>query len=436
MNLSGWGRYPRGATRLITARRPADLDGLLTNGPLIARGAGRAYGDAAIGPGATLAMGGLDRMMSFDPASAVLTVEAGVMLGDVVAAFLPRGYFPPVVPGTRFVTIGGMVASHIHGKNHHAVGGFGRHVTSFTLLGPDGVASVCSPAENPDLFRATIGGMGLTGVILDVSFKMLPVETGFIRQETIVARNLDAALAAFEQARGWTYVVAWIDALATGASLGRSLIYLGEHARRDEIGDARSAPPRPSRAIPIDFPDFTLNRLTVSAFNAAYFQAGLWKQGEQIVPVHPYFFPLDGIGDWNHVYGARGFVQHQCVIPKAHGRQALGEILELVSAKGSPSFVSVLKLLGPDDAGLMGFPMEGYTLALDFPASHQTLDLLSEIDRRLIGYGGRLYLTKDARQSRETLAAGYPNLPAFRALRKNTGAGSRFVSLLSERLAL
>ena len=438
MLTAGWGGYPRAESRWLWGRRTGDIGGLLKDGPVVARGAGCAYGDSAIGGDATLMMGGLDRMISFDPETALLTVEAGVRLKDVIRAFLPRGFFPPVVPGTQQVSIGGMVASHIHGKNHHAVGGFGAWVDSLVLVGPDGRSARCAPDENAELFWATVGGMGLTGVITEVSFRMLRVETGFIRQRTIVAPNLAAAMAALDQSGDWTYAVGWIDTLARGAHLGRSLIYLGEHALAAEAqgqGDPRPRD-RPRISVPFDLPDNTVNRLSVRAFNSAYYLAGASAPAERLVPLEPYFFILDAVGDFKRVYGRRGLLQHQCVIPRAHGRRVLAEVLDLIARLGCPSFLAVLKLLGPDPSPMMAFPLEGYTLAIDFPASRQSFDLLDAIDERLRAVGGRIYLTKDARQSRETLEAGYPGLGAFRDLRRSAGLSKAFKSRQSERLDL
>jgi FAD/FMN-containing dehydrogenase len=436
MLISGWGNYPRWDARLLTARDPDELPRRLAeSGAIIARGAGRAYGDAAIGSDTTLLMTGLNRMIAFDSVTASLTVEAGVTLAEILEAFVPRGFFPPVVPGTRYVTVGGMVAANVHGKNHHKVGGFGSHVERLTLLAADGSQLVCSPCENADMFRATVGGMGLTGVIRDVTFRLMPIESAAMRNETLVAPDLDAAFRAFEDSRDWTYSVAWIDSLAHGTSLGRSLLFRGEHARREEgDGAAKDFATRSKLAIPFDLSGFLLNRVTVGAFNALYFN---WhRPGTFVVPLLQYFFPLDAIGHWNRLYGRGGFVQYQCVIGKSRSRPAIGEILELVSSRGSPSFLAVLKLLGPDDAGLMSFPLEGYTLTLDFHATATTFRLLEELDRCVMTHGGRIYLAKDACQSPALVEAGYPKLNAFRELRRGSGAQAKFRSVQSQRLAL
>ena len=441
MIISGWGNYPRVETRWRTPQDDADFTRRLkTDGPGIARGAGRAYGDAAIGSNTTLSTRHLDRMISFDRASAVLTVEAGVLLSDIIDVFLPRGFFPPVVPGTRFVTIGGMVAANVHGKNHHISGGFGRHIQSLTLITADGTQLVCTPTQNAQLFRATIGGMGLTGIIRDVTFRLIAVETGLIRQETIVLPNIDAVMGSFEDSRDWTYSAAWIDGLARGASLGRSVLFRGEHALRSDLpplADPQMRALHPPRlSVPVYLPNVTLNRLSVRSFNALYLWYNRRHAGTHLVPLASCFFPLDAIAHWNRIYGRQGFLQYQCVIPRRKSRDALGEILEIVATRGSPSFLAVLKLLGPDDAGMMAFPMDGYTLALDFPASEKSFSLCAELDERVLAYGGRIYFAKDARQSRDLVEAGYPNLAAFREIRRQSGAVARFGSLQSERLGL
>ncbi|WP_435170246.1 FAD-binding oxidoreductase [Falsirhodobacter sp. 1013] len=409
---------------------------------LVARGNGRAYGDAAIGTRVTLGALGLDRMKAFDPESGRLTVEAGVLLSDILAAFLPRGFFPPVVPGTKLVTVGGMIASDVHGKNHHRDGSFGDHVERLTLVLPSGEAVSCGPKDQPELFRATVGGMGLTGIITEATFRMRPVETGWIRQCSIVATNLAGALKALEDSAAATYSVAWIDCLARGANMGRSLIFLGEHATRDEVASAQpEADLRPQAragrlSVPLDLPSLTLNKATVAAFNEVYFRRGSKKGGEPFLTHwHPYFFPLDGVDRWNRIYGRRGFLQHQCVVPSTNAQAVLSEILERVSRSGKASFLAVLKKMGAAGS-LMSFPMEGYTLALDLRVTDDTFALLDDIDRIVVAAGGRLYLAKDARQSRQTFEAGYPNLGRFNDLRRAIGATGHMASHLSSRLGI
>ncbi len=443
MILHGWGRYPRIESQTLQARRVSEIDASVrsTSG-LIARGNGRSYGDAAIGDQATLMCRGLNRMRSFDPATASLTVEGGTMLSDILEAFIPRGYFPPVVPGTKFVTVGGMIASDVHGKNHHRDGGFGAHVQEIKVVLASGETVVCSPQSNEDLFYATIGGMGLTGVIAEARFTMKPIETGWIMQTTTVAHDLTAAIDALDAADNATYSVAWIDCLSRGSSLGRSLIFSGEHATVQQIAssDSRKQPfptVAPARlGLPFDFPRWALNRASVTAFNEIYFRAGARKAGSpQLVHWNPYFFPLDGINDWNRLYGKQGFVQHQCVIPEATSDHVLAEILGRFTSSGRGSFLAVLKKLGAG-TGWLSFPMPGYTLALDLPATPDVFALLNEIDKLVVEAGGRLYLAKDARQSRETFEAGYPQLEAFKQLRRTVDPDGRFNSKLATRLGL
>ncbi len=349
MELTGWGRYPRFETTMFmpsSAAEAIDLQGALKG--FAPRGNGRAYGDAAIGMASSLCLRGLHRMRAFDAGSCRLTVEAGVLLEDIIATLLPRGFFPPVVPGTKLVTVGGMIAADIHGKNHHRGGSFGQHVESLLLALPSGKVVVCSPNENSDLFEATIGGMGLTGTILEATFHLLPVETGWMLQRTVAAKNLDAALAALSDNEDATYSSAWIDCIAKGAALGRSLIYLGEHASRKDVealapGSQRMPGlRRQPLAIPVDLPSFTLNSWSVAAFNELYFRKGAMSVGKSFLnAIDPFFFPLDGVLEWNRIYGKRGFLQHQCVAPIEHASRVIGEILTRVSRRGNASFLAV-----------------------------------------------------------------------------------------------
>lgn len=443
MELSGWGRYPRHDSRLVGAGEPGLIAGLQRGLPAyVARGNGRSYGDAAVGTEATLDTRGLDRMRRFDADTGLLTVEAGVLLSDIIEAFLPRGYFPPVVPGTRFVTVGGMIATDVHGKNHHRDGGFGKHVESFKLVLPSGDTVDCSYSQNADLFRATVGGVGLTGTIVEATIRLSRVETGWILQRTLRADNLETALDLLRGNGDARYSVAWIDCLAKGKSAGRSLVYLGEHASLDEVrASMPSAPAYPvagSRivTVPMDAPRLVFNRYTIRAFNALKFVREV--RGEEacaIVPWNSYFFPLDGLAQWNRLYGRRGFLQYQFVIPHIKASSVLAEILGEISATGEAPFLAVLKTLGDGD-GLLSFPMPGVTLAMDFPVTDGVFHFLDRIDRLVSSEGGRLYLAKDARQRPETFEAGYPALRGFRDLRRSIGAEKCLASMLSRRLAI
>ncbi|AMA54904.1 FAD-binding oxidoreductase [Bradyrhizobium sp. CCGE-LA001] len=434
--VSGWGRFPVVDSDVLRPRSFAAVGEAVEAGT-IARGNGRAYGDAAIGTVRTVTMTGFDRVRSFDPATGRIRLEAGMLLADLVETFGPRGFLPFVVPGTRFVSIGGAIAADVHGKNHHCEGGFGRYVDSILLRTGQGEVIEASREQNSDAFFATIGGMGLTGIILEATMRLRPVETGWIRERVICASDLDAAMRALDAGDSATYSVAWIDCVARGKDFGRSLIYLGEHAGKDELTEGAAAFPvgkDPGLGVPVDLPAMTLNRYSIRAFNEMYYRMGARRAGgSRLVSLYPYFFPLDSIADWNRIYGRRGFLQHQCVIPEAGARAVLGDILERVALRGDASFLAVLKKLGQGD-GILSFPLPGYTLALDFPVQGDILNFLDEIDRFVVAAGGRLYLAKDARQSRATFAAGYPALQRFNAIRKSLDPAGNIRSKLSQRL--
>jgi decaprenylphospho-beta-D-ribofuranose 2-oxidase len=441
MRLAGWGRYPVLEARTHAPRNVEALrDLVLSEHSVIARGNGRAYGDSAINPVATIEMRHLNKMISFDPSSGQLVAESGVLLGDIIAGFLPRGWFPMVTPGTKFVTLGGAIAADVHGKNHHKDGSFRTCVDWIEVMGADGKVHRCSRDEDPTLFDHTLGGMGLTGIILCVAIRLRPIETAWIRQTTTAAPNLKAAMAAFEASQDATYSVAWIDCLGTGESLGRSLMMLGEHAGRGDLSRRLAATPfkiKPKRklSVPFDFPSFTLNRFSVRVFNTLYYWVGSHKTGIQLVDWNSYFYPLDAILGWNRIYGRKGFAQFQCVLPLARSEAGLTALLEEIARAGSGSFLAVLKRFGPQDSAF-SFPMEGYTLALDFPITPKTLTLLERLDQITIDHGGRFYLAKDSRMSAATLRAADQRVEDFRLMRETRDATIQFRSTQAERLDL
>lgn len=439
-NLNGWGRFPRLACRVLRPDSVEEIRAALGEGPVIARGLGRAYGDSALNAAATLDMRRFDRMLAFDPESGQLTAEAGVSLGDIIETFLPRGWFPSVTPGTKHVTLGGMIAADVHGKNHHKHGSLGGFVDWIDLIGPDGIERRCSPDRNETLFRWTLGGMGLTGVILRAALRLTPVESGWIRQKSVACASLEEAIEAFEDSLDWTYSVAWIDCQATGDRLGRSLVMLGEHATREELPAALRTEPFPAArkrrlSVPFDLPGWVLNAATIRLFNELYYRKGAKAAGESFVDWDSYFYPLDAIGDWNRLYGKRGFAQYQCVLPLKNSREGLQTLLRAVAAAGKGSFLAVLKRFGPQQ-GVFSFPMEGYTLALDFHISEQTLALLDRLDAITVEHGGRLYLAKDSRLSRVRLEQSDNRVAKFRKMREEAGLSQRFSSAQSERLGL
>ncbi|MDF1855982.1 FAD-binding oxidoreductase [Pseudooceanicola sp.] len=438
-SLSGWGRYPVLDCELSQPRDEAALRAALVQGPVIARGNGRAYGDSALQPAGTIDMRAMNQLHDFDPATGQVVTEAGVLLGDIITAFLPRGWFPAVTPGTKLVTIGGCIASDVHGKNHRHAGGFSNHLDWIELMGADGQVIRADANSNPDLFRWTPGAMGLTGVILRAGFRLQKVTSGWIQQDTIACANLGEAMAVLEDTDA-AYSVAWFDCLGRGAALGRSLVMLGEHAARDDLpSDKRHrpfhVPPRRRRRVPMDAPAAALNRFTLRAFNRLYHWNGRRHAGRALVDWDSYFYPLDAILDWNRIYGRAGFAQFQCVIPLQSARDGLHDLLGAISESGQGSFLAVLKRLGPQDSPF-AFPMEGYTLALDFPVNDRTLALLRELDAITVDHGGRFYLTKDSRLSAETLRHADRRVAEFAEIRNKYGLTGAFASAQSERLNL
>ena len=439
MILSGWGRYPTISCGTRVLRDVADLGDIFAQATsLIARGNGRAYGDAALNSTMTLLMSGCDRLIAYDKRAGFIECEAGLLLSDLLTFVMPDGWFPPVVPGTQFVTIGGLIAADVHGKNHHLHGSFGRYVDSLRLALADGTVITCSRSENSELFAATLGGMGLTGVILSARFRLLRISTNMIVETVIRAGSLETLLNLFEQHAQATYSVAWIDCLARGRDAGRSILLLGEHAEVEQLSDSQRreklrVKSKLTASVPIEFPVSLLNRLSIKLFNEVYYRAQ--RPGQRIVQYDNYFFPLDALQNWNRIYGRRGFVQYQCVVGGDDSRDALRRILNFVLETGQGSFLAVLKKLGPANR-YMSFPMEGYTITLDFPAQPELLSSLDKLDAILAEHRGRVYLAKDARAPRELIERGYPEIEAFRKLRQSIDPKKTLRSALSERLAL
>jgi decaprenylphospho-beta-D-ribofuranose 2-oxidase len=431
---TGWGRYPRVEATRLPIRSAADVAAALAargDESLTARGLGRSYGDSSLGE-LMLDLTGLDHLVAFDAETGLLTCEAGTSLSAVLAVVLPRGWFLPVTPGTRFVTVGGAVASDVHGKNHHCDGSFTDHVVSLRLMLASGEVVETSRTELPDLFAATCGGMGLTGVILEATFRLRPVQSRNIDETVLKTADLAGALDAFEQHADVTYSVGWIDLVATGRRLGRSLVMLGEHATDGDLGPATG----PGLAVPVDAPAPLLNRFTVKAFNTAYYGRVRGEVTHHRIGYEPFFYPLDRIADWNRLYGRQGFLQYQFVVPFEAGREAVTEVVRRISASGLASPLAVLKVFGEGNASMLGFPRPGYTLAVDFKATQAALELCEQLDRLVLAAGGRLYLTKDARMSPSTFVASYPRIEEFQAVRRTYGALGVFSSAQARRLGL
>lgn len=442
--LSGWGRWPRRSCKtVLLGASQSKLSAVASNGGMIARGLGRSYGDAAFNPALTMLSSDRERILDFDDQTGQLTAEAGLSLAEIVRIFVPRGWFPWVTPGTKFVTLAGMVASDVHGKNHHKYGSFGNCVSWFDIRCADGTTRRCSCTENVELFNATLGGCGLTGIILTVSFRLMAIPSAYVVQRTLPASNLGDALDIFEANLDATYSVAWIDCLAAGAARGRSLVFLGEHAVAADLAGPRACKPfyvlhRKTRRVPLDVPSWILNGHSTRMFNNIYFRSRAKRPDRKVIDYDSFFYPLDKVLGWNRLYGCRGFAQYQCALPLATSRNGLDEILEEVSMSGLGSFLAVLKRLGPGAPERpLSFPIKGYTLALDFPITGSSFALMARLDKILCRHGGRLYLAKDSRMSQATFEAGYSDGAAtFRRDRTASGAADVFQSLLSKRLGL
>jgi decaprenylphospho-beta-D-ribofuranose 2-oxidase len=445
--LSGWGRTVPSAARVSTPGDEAELVAALGSGNgsrrggVIARGLGRSYGDAAqCGGGLVIETVGLDRIGPIDDETGVVEVDAGVSLAALMTRGLPAGWFVPVTPGTRQVTIGGAIAADIHGKNHHRDGSFCEHVVSATLATPTGVYEI-SQESDPELFWATAGGMGLTGVVLRARIRMQRVETAWMRVDTERHPNLDAVMDALERVDPiHRYSVAWLDCSATGSHLGRGVLDAGDHAALGELtGRQKEAPlvaPHEARlGLPVVSPVGLVNTLTVTAFNQAWFAKSPTRSG-RLRHLGAFFHPLDAVANWNRLFGRRGFVQYQFVVGNEH-RRVVQQAIELLQRAGAPCSMAVLKRFGSGDPGPLSFPVPGWTLALDLPIGPPGLRAaLRELDELVVAAGGRVYLAKDARLDPETFAAMYPRAGEFQAAARRVDPEGILQSDLSRRLRI
>ena len=452
--LTGWGRTPATAADVVHAVHPDIVDdvvsGAIAGGDrpdrgLIARGLGRSYGDAAQNAGGTVVDATwLDAVHHVDLEAGLITVGAGVSLETLMERFVPLGWFVPVTPGTRLVTVGGAIAADIHGKNHHRDGSFCSHVTAMTLVTPTGTWDI-SAASHPDLFWATAGGMGLTGVVTRATLQMIPVESSYMLVDTERASDLDDAMARMVSGDdGYRYSVTWIDCQSTGRNLGRSVLTRGDHARLDELPDALRRSPDKARRfvpktlvnVPITPPSGLLNPLTVGAFNEFWFRKAPKFQVGKAHHMTGFFHPLDGVGSWNRLYGKRGFLQYQFVVADRHA-ETVRRIIEQLTELKLASFLAVLKRFGPGDPGPLSFPKPGWTLALDLPVGYDQLDrLLDGFDEQVAEAGGRVYLAKDSRLAPVMFERMYPELDAWRAVRDRVDPEGVLQSDLGRRLGL
>lgn len=438
MEITGWGRFP-----IVTAdvHEPVDFSSLqmllTSNNPatkLVARGAGRSYGDSALAQ-RVISSRFMDNFSALDESNLTIRCGAGVTLDAILRVCVPRGWFLPVVPGTSHVSVGGAIAADVHGKNHHVDGTFCDHLTAITLLLANGDLLSCSPSKNQEIFHATCGGMGLTGIIIDATIQLRAVPGAFIQSHSLVANNLQECFELLENNQGKHYSVAWLDCLARGPALGRSILFLGDH-----IADRHKRPAayqtRLGITVPFNTPGFLLNRQSMTLFNNTYFKLKRRASKPAAVKYNSFFFPLDNIANWNRLYGAKGFLQYQFLVPEDSAYEAIAAVLHKVAKSGKGSFLSVLKKMGPANKNYLSFPASGFTLALDFKFERSLFPLLEQLDEIVLAYSGRLYLAKDARMNEKVFKAGYPQWEKFAEIKRKVDPKGLFASLQSDRIGL
>lgn len=431
--IHGWGIYPCVNSNIILPRTLSHCQELLQNlhHPFIPRGSGRSYGDSALAH-TIVDMTAFDYLLDFDPQQGIITCGAGILLDTLLRFIVPLGWFLPVTPGTRYVTMGGAVASDVHGKNHHHVGSFSQYILSMDILLGNGEVITISAHQYSDLFQATCGGMGLTGIILSIRLQLIRISSSNILQKIIACSCLEDLVEHFELFKDSPYSVAWIDCMAKGSALGRGILTLGEHAKDGFLHIS------PSRAytIPACMPASFLQPALIRLFNQFYYYKLAHTGHKKTTNLQSFFYPLDTLQHWNRLYGRDGFLQYQFVLPKTAGLEGLKAILTKIASSGMGSFLAVLKLLGQSNLNYLSFPQEGYTLALDFKYSSKVLALLSELDQMVLAYNGRIYLTKDARMSAAVFQQCYPNWQLFEYVRHRYHAAGIFGSYQSQRLGL
>lgn len=439
-DLAGWGNHPKAPASLVRPERMRQL--APGPGPQIARGLGRSYGDASLcTDGAVILTQRLNRLLEWDAELGRVRAEAGATLEDLLEVFVPRGWFLPVTPGTKFCSLGGCLASDVHGKNHHEAGTFSRHVTQVKMADGLGSRRILTAEGSPDLFWATAGGMGLTGIICDLELQLQPIETSYIK---VRHRRGSGLLALMEMlndpALDAPYSVAWIDCVATGDKMGRGILMTGSHAAKLDLPLKLAANPLvihklKGKPFPIDLPTWALNPRTVGAFNGFYD----WMQGrktEFLSHYDQFFYPLDGIRGWNRMYGKPGFIQYQFVLPLESSAAGMELVLRKISEAGRASFLAVLKKFGAQGQGHLSFPFPGFTLSLDIPVRDGLPEFVKELDAIVMDHGGRHYMAKDSTCTPEMIAASYPRLAEWKQARDAADPEGRFASDLSRRLGL
>jgi decaprenylphospho-beta-D-ribofuranose 2-oxidase len=436
--LANFNHYP---TQICTVTRPERHRELLTiTQPVIARGQGCSYGDASLNDN-ILSTERLNRLLEFDRHHGILTAEAGVTLKEILDVIVPRGWFLPVTPGTQYVSLGGCVATDAHGKNHPHAGSLGQHILGLEIILAHGESVHCSPQQHADIFWATIGGMGLTGVISAIVLQLLPIASRYMRVTHQATANLEQALA-FLTNTTEPYSIIWLDTFATGKNLGRGVLMTAHHAERIELPETLqlqpfTGAPQKSLAMPCYAPNWLLNKNTAKIFNRFYYQKQIKKSAPFITDYGNYFYPLDRIRHWNYLYGKRGFVQYQCALPYATASAALRQLLSYLQTTRYPSFLATLKRFGTAGSGLLSFPIPGFTLALDLPLIDTELfTVLNKLDEIVVAHSGRVYLAKDARLSAAMFRAMYPRYAEWLAVKNKWDPEHIFCSSLSKRLEI
>jgi len=439
--LSGWGNIPKSVSKVLYPRNAFDVKETLTIDTLLSRGLGRSYADQATNTHhLILKMEKMNHFISFDEINGVLECEAGVTLDEIIQHLTPRGWFPMITPGTKYITIGGAIANDIHGKAHHADGSFVNCVFDFTILLADGRIVKASREENSDLFWANFGGLGLLGTILTSRIQLRKIETTYFKQKAIATRNLDEMLEAIDGSeKEYSSSVAWIDSMAKGNKLGKGVLTMGNHAHLEDLPAKLQSNPlklgkKPKLVVPFYLPSFTLNKLTVGILNAALYI--LQKSAKNISHYDSFFYPLDMINNWNKGYGKKGFIQYQFVLPVPNGKENIRKILIEITKSDCVPFLNVLKKFGKGQGGLLSFPFEGYTFAIDFPVSSKLKAFTERLDKMVLDMGGRIYLGKDAYLDEATFKAMYPQYKEWLAIKKKYDPNNVFSSDLSRRIGL
>jgi FAD/FMN-containing dehydrogenase len=432
MKISGWGRNTFVNAEVNRVKNLIEIENVIKkNRNIIARGFGRSYGDSANNE-VILDTTRLNKILQFNFVQGIITCESGVSIKQINQLTINRGWFIPVTPGSSYITIGGAIASDVHGKNHHLAGTLSQHLLTLKLMLGDGEIITLSEIENADLFNASCGGMGLTGIIISVTIKLKPIYSSQIQNITIKTNSLEETCEKFENNFSSSYSVAWVDCLAKGKSLGRSLLFLGEHLQQGKLEHQI----KKQKNIPVKFCSLFLNRNLIKFFNGIYYHKNLKKIYETKLSLEDYFYPLDSLINWNLIYGNRGFIQYQLVIPKKNGIHVLKKILNTIFEYDQSPFLGVLKMFGAKNKNFLSFPINGYSLALDFKVNRNLFSLISILDKKVISDGGRIYLTKDSLMSKETFRACYPEWELFQNVRAKYKVIEKFSSFQSRRLGL